>query len=271
MKKTAKIFCIILTICVIGISMTACEVEVPIGNWFAPMLSFTASNGTANLYNGTIAVERANDTNAGIFTGQVTTAGITEAILLEKGAVKATAKLNYSGDEEFLVRFRVLIDEFVNHSVTTRRLGNATGDNKDKILVLWKDTNGTWWDIRRTQIGNATTGGVRNPFVLQDGSWAYESDGGVISIKLNKNTISQYESIDLYILVQEAPVMPATINIGTSAAPNVVPFVIADHLEVCGYIVTYYVEVPDRYAGHFHGYEILASASTAIAVPVAGE
>jgi hypothetical protein len=38
------------------------------------------------------------------------------------------------------------------------------------------------------------------------------------------------------------------------------------HADAAGYVVTYYAEMPDRFAGHFHAYEILASTSTALAV-----
>jgi hypothetical protein len=223
------------------------------------MLTFTADSNTTSLYDGTINVERSNSAEGVtpvVRTGQVTTAGITEASLLDNGAVRATARLSYNGDDEFLVRFRVLIDEFNNHSnvgggqwrVPTP---GAASSDPDRILVLWQDANGTWWDIRRSQIGNAQTGGVRNPFKLADGSNAYEADGGVISIKLNKDTVSQYATVNLYIVVLSEP-RPDVTNPTQRIDP--------------GYMITYYAELPDRFAGHFHGYEILASASAPIVV-----
>jgi hypothetical protein len=243
MEKKLKILCMVLLICAAGMSLTVCGVKQESINWIAPMLSFTTSSGVANIYNGEINVARTNSTEEEtpvVRTGQVTTAGITEASLINNGAIKATAKLSYNGNDEFLVRFRVLIDEFSGHSVVNRRLPNASGDNKDRILVLWKDSNGTWWDIRRSSLGTANTGGTENQFTLEFGR-----NADITAIAINKDTVSKYASLDFYIIVLDLP---------------------RQHEEVAGYIITYYMELPDRYAGHFHGYEILVSTSTAIAV-----
>jgi len=210
--------------------------------WISPMLSLTLSSNTANLYTGTINVARANSAEGAIpvvRTGQVITPGITEALLMANGAIKATGNLIYGGEDEFLVRFRLWIDEFSGHSIV-RRLPNATGEANDRVLALWRDPNGTWWDLRRSTLGGVNTGGTANPVTLDTGITA-----NPVSIKLNRNTAHQYTSVDFYIIVLDHA---------------------QAHAEVAGYVVTYYVEMPDRFAGHFHAYEILASTSTALAV-----
>jgi len=242
MRNLFKLFYILLFIYIV-LTLTACGEAEESVDWIVPMMTFAQGSNTAALYTGEINAARANSgegVTPVIRTGQVTSAGITEASLIQNGAVKKTVKLSYNGDAEFLVRFRVVIDEFSGHSIVNRRLANASNDAADRILVLWKDSNGTWWDIRRSQIGGANTGGTNSQFVLNNGT-----NTNVTALKINKNTISQYASVDLYIVVLDPP---------------------AQNEEVAGYIITYYAELPDRYAGHFHGYEILASTSTAVAV-----
>ena len=212
------------------------------GGWIAPMLSLTLSDDTANLYSGIINVSRANSAEGVtpvVRTGQVTTPGITEALLVANGAIKATGNLFYDGEGEFLVRFRLWIDEFSGHSIV-RRLPNASGEVNDRVLALWRDPDGTWWDLRRSTLGGANTGGTANPFPLDTGR-----DANPVSIRLNRNTAPEYASVEFYIIILDQAQV---------------------HAEVSGYVVTYYVEMPDRFAGHFHAYEILASTSTALAV-----
>ena len=212
------------------------------GGWIAPMLSLKLSGDTANLYTGTISAARANSAEGAtpaVRVGQVTTPGITEALLMANGAIKATANLRYDGEDEFLVRFRLWVDEFSGHSIV-RRLTNASGEASDRVLALWRDPEGTWWDLRRSALGGVNTGGIANPFPLGSGI-----NANPVSIKLNRNTAPEYASVEFYIIVLD------------HAQANA---------ETAGYVVTYYVEMPDRYAGHFHAYEMLVSTSTALAV-----
>jgi len=250
MNRFFKMFYVIFVIFITGISFISCasiQMNANDGieetgifvDWIAPMLLLVPESDIINLYNGTINVARANS-DEGVRTGQVTTAGITEESLIANGAIKATAQLRYNGDDEFLVRFRIVIDEFSGHNIVNRRLSNATGENNDRVLVLWKDPDGIWWDLRRSALGVANTGGSVNRFILGNYNIIY-----LPAIKLDKNTAPDYESVDLYIVVLD----PAMEND-----------------DVAGYIITYYAEMPDRYAGHFHGYEILVSTSTAITV-----
>jgi hypothetical protein len=211
-------------------------------DWVAPMLSLKLSNDGANLYNGTINVARANSAEGStpvVRTGQVTSSGITEALLIANGAVKATANLRYNGDNVSPVRFRLWIDEFSGHSVV-RRVPNAAGDANDRVLALWKDPDGTWWDLRRATLGGPNTGGTVRRFTLKNGSYVNPA-----AIWLDRDTASQYASVDFYIIVLD----PAQA-----------------HDEVAGYVVTYYAEMPDRFAAHFHAFEILVSTSTPLTV-----
>ena len=236
----------------VGCATGASPARGAAGGWISPMLSLTLSSGTANVYNGTISVERTNSA-AGVTpvtrAGRVTTAGITEASLVANGAIRATLNLSYQGEEEFLVRFRAWVDEFSGHSIDGR-VPNATGEASDRVLVLWRDPAGTWWDIRRAPLGSANTGGVRNPFRLGDGMLAYERDGGVVSIRVNRDNISQFAALDFYIVVLNRPLeRPEKVD-----------------GDFTGYIMTFSVETPDRFAGHFHAYEVLVSTATALAV-----
>jgi len=241
-------FVVILAGCATGAS----PARGAAGGWIAPMLSLTLSSDSVNVYNGTINVERTNSA-AGVTpvtrVGRVTNPGITEASLMANGAVRATLNLDYRGNEEFLVRFRIWVDEFSGHSIDGR-VPNAAGEANDRVLVLWRDPSGTWWDIRRAPLGSANTGGVRNPFRLGDGTPAYERDGGVISIKMNRDNISQFASQEFYIVVLDRP----------RERPEKVDG------NFTGYVITFSVETPDRFAGHFHAYEVLVSTSTAFAV-----
>jgi hypothetical protein len=72
----------------------------------------------------------------------------------------------------------------------------------------------------------------------------------VISIRINRDNISQFASVDFYIVALDRP----------RERPEKVDG------DFTGYIVTFSVETPDRFAGHFHGYEVLASSSTAFSV-----
>jgi len=206
------------------------------------MLSLALSSNTADVYRGQIAVERVNSA-AGVQpvtrAGRVSSEGITSESLIQNGAVRATAKIRYDGEDEFLVRFRVWIDEFSGHSIVGR-VPNATGEATDRVLVLWRDPDGVWWDIRRSQLGGPSTGGVANRFTLEDGR-----NINPLTILLDRNTALQHAYTDLYIVVLD------------HAQP---------HPERAGFVITYYAEAPDRFAGHFHAYEILVSTSTALAV-----
>ena len=246
------VLAILVTLVFLAGCATGASPRAPAGGWVSPMMSITLSNDAANVYNGTINVERANSA-AGATpvtrAGRVATPGITEELLLRNGAVRATLYFNYHGEEEFLVRIRAWVDEFSGHSIDGR-VPNAAGEASDRVLVLWRDPNGTWWDIRRAPLGSANTGGVRNSFRLGDGTLAYERDGGVISIRVNRDNISQFAVLDFYIVALNRPIeRPEKVD-----------------GDFTGYILTFSVETPDRFAGHFHAYEVLVSTSTALAI-----
>ena len=252
----ASILCVLFGIIFFaGCATSATRGPGRAGNWISPMLTFTLSSDAANVYNGTINVERANSA-AGVQpvtrAGRVTTPGLTEESLMRNGAVRATANFSYAGDEEFLVRFRVWIDEFSGHSIDGRvPVAPAADLNvQDRVLVLWQDPHGTWWDVRRAPLGVANTGGVRNHFMLGDGTRAYERDGGIFSFRVNRDTVSQYASMDFFIVTLDRPVERPHKTDGNFT----------------GYVITFSVETPDRFAGHFHGYEVLVSTATAFAV-----
>jgi hypothetical protein len=223
-------------------------------DWLSPMLSVSVSANEASVFDGVLAVIDTNDfgrENRGMVVAEIPVEGgatvpaqLTAADLLSMGAVKMTADFAYKGDKEYNIRFRVRVDMFQGHSVTTYGLGAMTG-----VLVLWQDANGTWWNIRRTGWGGEFTGGTDTPGWFNAAGEPYP----VFTFDINKDTAANYEIQDFYIVfLDEAPLRKNDAGIVTD--------------ETAGYVITYQVELPDD-DGHFHNFLILASASNYIHIP----
>ena len=244
-KNLFRTFCPVLIIGMASLTFTACG-DLDDVTWLVPMLSFTPTANTIHIFDGEIAVARQN-IEGGPQSGQVTTSNITSASLLAGGAVRATARMEYDGSGDYLVQFRVRIDEFQGHGTGTV-VANAAGDpneNPDRILVLWQDANGTWWDIRRARFGWIHTGSDGpHQFIRADGT-PYTVNNAV---RINRNTVSRFASVNFYIVVFDRPHHPNPTN------------------DRSGYIITYFAEVPGPFCGHFHGHEILTSTTTPLVV-----
>jgi hypothetical protein len=233
---------------------------VPAGDpieWISPMLSISVSATEASVFNGEpLVIIDTNDhgrENRGMVAegmpeeGQaVVPAQLTAAHLEAHGAVKLTARFSYEGDEEFPIRFRVRVDMFQGHNVTSYGLGVTTG-----MLVLWQDDNGTWWNMRRTGWGGEFTGGTDTPgWFFAEGHSRAGEPYPVFAFDINKDTALNFATQDFYIIfLEEAPLRRNDAGIVTD--------------ETAGYVITYQAELPDD-DGHFHNFFVLISTSTYI-------
>ena len=214
-------------------------------DWISPMLSISTSSNEASVFSGDPLIEiPGNDfgrENRGMIAAEmpeegqeVVPAQLTASDLEARGAVKMTANFAYEGDGEYPVRFRVRADQFQGHSITSYGLTANTG-----ILVLWQDTNGIWWNIRRTGWGGPFTGG--------------SNESGVAAFTINKETAGNFAVQDFYIIVlEEVPFRTNAEGVATDYQS--------------GYVITYQAELPDH-DGHFHNFNVLASSSIYIQVP----
>ena len=224
-------------------------------DWISPMLSVSASSTEASVLSGDqIIILDTNDfgrqyrgmavTEIPEEDEPVVAAQLTAADLEARGAVKMTANFAYEGEKDFPVRFRVRVDMFQGHNITSYGLGAMTG-----VIILWEDENGIWWNIRRTGWGGEFTGGMDTPGWFSDNGEHYP----VFIFDINKDTAMNYATQDFYIIFTEgAPLRTNDVGVITD--------------ETAGYVITYMAELPDD-DGHFHNFKILASASTYIHIP----
>ena len=202
--------------------------------WFAPMLSLSVSAREASVFTGELATVDTNDfgnANRGKIVTDIPEADeplelakFTAEELIAGGAVKMTANFAYEGDDEYNIRFRVLVNQFQGHGITGTPAAAAG------VLILWEDEDGTWWNIRRTAWGGPLTGGSGNP----------------AAFTINKETAGNFAEQDFYIAVlAEVPFRPDSTD------------------DQSGYVITYQAELPDH-DGHFHSFEVLASTTVYI-------
>jgi hypothetical protein len=179
----------------------------------------------------------------------VVPAQLTAAHLEAHGAVKLTANFSYEGDEEFPIRFRVRVDMFQGHSVTSYGLGATSA-----VLVLWQDNNGTWWNMRRTGWGGEFTGGTDTPgWFFASGHDRAGEPYPVFTFDINKENAADFATQDFYIIfLTEAPLRTNDAGVVTD--------------ETAGYVITYQAELPDG-DGHFHNFKVLSSVSNYIHIP----
>ena len=227
--------------------------------WISPMLSISVAENEATVFEGELGLIDTNDFGRefrGIVATEIPEEGesvvpakLSGAELEALGAVKMTANFAYEGEDEYNIRFRVRVDMFQGHSVTSFSLGAVTG-----LVVLWEDEDGIWWNMRRTGWGGEFTGGTDTP------GWFYEAGHDragepypVFTFDINKENAKNFATQDFYIVfLEEAPLRVNDAGIVTD--------------ETSGYIITFLAEQPDE-DGHFHGFSILASASTYIHIP----
>ena len=254
MKRKLKIMGVALMACAVSMVLVACgssnNTARATVNWFAPMFSMTTEeNENFKIWNGSDFVHLAT----GVITGE--NANISEEQLVAGGAIKTTVSLAYQGTEEYNIQFRIQVDEFSGHSITRYAVpaaksgeGIAANTIPNQVAVLWKDpVTGNWHNIRPSPaaLGGANTGGELTPPWVRPEGHAQAGQQFVRTFTINKDTAHLYANIELFIVVLEQ-----------------VEFTQAAHYQA-GYVVTVRAEQPD-WDGHFHGFNVLASASTAI-------
>jgi len=104
----------------------------------------------------------------------------------------------------------------------------------DEVLVLWQNPDGQWFNLMQTPIGHSPdTLGEPNFFLL------------------NAQTVAQLSELEVFIVPTVAP------------ARN-------SHYDRSGYVLMFAVELPDE-RRHFHGREMIAAASVALAMEGQGD
>lgn len=196
MKHAIKFFGVALIIFIVGFGLTACGRNRT--TWISPMISFDINQADKQ---GTVFVGDAggNQSAARIWSGEPialqggrgaggnrVTSNITSQALVAGGAVRASATFAYNGPTTRNVRFSIVIDGFSGHSIYQHRIRREIQSN---ILVLWRDGDGIWWNIRES---------------------AHSVAGLVIPI--DGNTPDQ--NFDFYIVVTHPPALRATDNFG---------------------------------------------------------
>jgi hypothetical protein len=229
--------------------------------WISPMLSIEVSHKRAGVFAGDIPVEITNNDFGAENRGKIVTAipeagqpltmaRFTEQELMAAGAVKLTSNFAYEGDEEFNIRFRFRVDQFQGHNVTQYGLGAAAG-----VIILWRDGDGVWWNIRRTGWGGQFTGGTDTPgwFFPASHATLAGTHYPVFTFDINKGNARDFASQDFYLLFTEE--VPFRVNDDGSFRDD-----------QSGYVVTFQAELPDG-DGHFHNFYVLSSASVYVHVP----
>ena len=110
MKKIFKILSITLLICFLSVGLLiGCDGDTDKGNpveWFAPMLAFDIHTDKCSQDTHIMKTHTALTVDN---TGRVTTADVTASTNLGTNAVRATARFDYRGEQEFNARFRVAV------------------------------------------------------------------------------------------------------------------------------------------------------------------
>jgi len=276
MKNTIKLASVALMVCVMGIMLTACK-SAPGTNWIAPMVSINLDYNTKKGESlvgityigedipGVIAKGDLMDTRARLlpalasipeadwedtYSDATTVAGLTlDAIngttpadrmskeaLVAAGAVRMATKIEYKGSN-IDIRIGASVQEFSGHNLSV-----TVNVTNNEVMVLWQAADNMWYNIRgsdRTKISN-------------------QFNAGNDDITLNGNTVKNVANLELFIVVNKAPKLEERTNTTTSRGPGFDSF--------GGFVITYLIEQEDRWHGHFHRYETIAQASTALLV-----
>jgi|GEM_PF-3732270 len=232
MKKNHAIISIAILSCItvaslIGVIVMATRPSV---NWHAPMMSISLSSHTIDTWSETPLTVNANGSVVNV-----------NQSLVESNAIRATVNLSYKGEGTHYVQMNTTDQAFDGHG-SSATIGNRPQVSNDDVLILWRnhDTN-QWWCIRRARLwGQNTLGSPHHQSTV--------NNANMFSFRLNKNTISEFETIEFFIVV----------NAENTAANTT-------HNDRFGYIITFFMDTPNQ-AGHFHGVEVLASTTTTILV-----
>jgi len=212
-------------------------------NWLSPMISIEKGTHVISLWNSAYDLRR-NETFEFVFRqGEgLNDIEITPAALIAGGAVPATLRVNYGGNNEYMVRLVAFAYSFFDHGRPTRIAAHMAEPNPQEIMVLWQNPeNGHWFNLVQNGIGHAVTlGENHNDLVsLRNGNPVY-------TFLLNNETVGQISEMNVFIVATAAPTRE-------------------DDYDRSGYSILFTLELPDI-DNHFHSWEILAACGTMFVV-----
>jgi len=258
MKKTIKIASIALMMCVMGVVLTACGgggTTPPGTNWINPMVAVNFDDATktgtqvlvgitdgTTMYDTRTTETVSNPQNVygkaakvmpGFVIGDAT--GKTPQQLVALGAVRMTTKVEYKG-ADIDIRLGASVQEFSGHD-----LNQSVIVSNNDVLVLWRAIDGQWHNIRGSA-GRRAIGQQLN---------------GNDDFTLNGDTVSKVADMEFYIVVTRSTTL---LDRPAAAGRN------AGFDSFGGFVVTFIVEQGDAWHNHFHRYEVLGAASSALLV-----
>jgi len=246
MKKYILLLLLIITtsFVFVGCNNDNDENNEPINiNWISPMISIEKEGHMISLWNSEYDLHR-NETFEVVFRqeGSLEDIAITSDMLIEGGAVPATLRVNYGGEDEHMVRFVAFAYSFFDHGRPTRLTAHAATPNPQEIMILWRNPeNGHWFNLIQNGIGHAVTLGQNHNELV-----SLRNDNPVYTFLLNKETVNHLSEIEVFIVATVAPTRE-------------------DEYERSGYSIMFALELPDI-DNHFHSWEILAATGTMLKV-----
>ena len=239
MKKYALLFlAIIAGVILVGCSSNDSNNNDSI-NWLSPMISIENDSHIIPLWDSAYNLHR-NETFELVFRqgDSLNDIAITPDALIAGGAMPATLRVAYGGDNEYMVRLVAFAYSFFDHGRPTRLTAHAAEPNPQEILVLWRNpVNGHWFNLIQNGIGHAVTlGGHHNGLVSQ------RHGGDVYTFLLNSETVENISELEIFIVATAAPTRE-------------------DAYDRSGYSILFTLELPDI-DNHFHSWEILAAFGT---------
>ena len=209
-------------------------------DWLSPMISIEKEGYNIPLWNSAYDLHR-NETFEFVFRQgeSLNDITITSDALIAGGAVPATLRVAYGGENEYMVRLVAFAYSFFDHGRPARLSAHAPEPNPQEVMVLWRNPeNGHWFNLIQGGLGNAaaTLGKQHNDLV------SLRHGGDVYTFLLNNETVEQISEIEIFIIATAAPTRE-------------------DDYDRSGYSILFTLELPDI-DNHFHSWEILAACGT---------
>ena len=208
-------------------------------DWLSPMISIEKESHYIPLWNSVYDLHR-NETFELVFRqgGSLNDIAITPAALIAGGAVPATLRVAYGGENEYMVRLVAFAYSFFDHGRPARLNSHTPAPNPQEILVLWQNpVNGHWFNLIQNGVGHGVTlGGHHNELV------SLRHGGEVYTFLLNSETVAKLSEMEIFIVATAAPTRE-------------------DEYDRSGYSILFTLELPDI-DNHFHSWEILAARGT---------
>lgn len=208
-------------------------------DWLSPMISIEKDGHVISLWDSAYDLHR-NETFDFVFRQgeSLNDIVITPDALIAGGAVPATLRVDYGGENEHMVRLVAFAYSFFDHGRPTRLNAHAAEPNPQEIMVLWQNPeNGHWFNLIQNGIGHEVTlGEHHNELVSQ------RHGGDVHTFLLNSETVEHLSEMEIFIVATAAPTRE-------------------DDYDRSGYSMLFTLELPDL-DNHFHSWEILAACGT---------